>query len=83
MGLSGINAGATRGLDANVMGDSDLLHTISALALKTWPTWYMAQYDILVVQPCLVHEVLNSEENQPARVWREGRANATGVCGKD
>ena len=42
----------------------------------------MAQYDALVVQPCLIHEVLNSEENKPARVWREGRAKATGVCGK-
>ena len=81
-GASGINAGATRGLDAKVMGDSDLLHTISTLDLKTWPFWYMAQYDALVVQPCLVHEVLNSDENQPARVWREGRAKATGVCGK-
>ena len=43
---------------------------------------FVPQYDALVVQPCLVHEVLNSDENQPARVWREGRAKATGVCGK-
>jgi hypothetical protein len=28
-GASGINSGATRGLDAKVMGDSDLLHAIS------------------------------------------------------
>ena len=26
--------------------------------------------------------MLNSDESQPARVWREGRAAATGVCGK-
>ena len=81
-GASGINADATRGLGAKVMGDSDLLHTISTLELEKWPNWYMAQYDALVVQPCLVHDVLNSDENQPARVWREGRAKATGVCGK-
>ena len=42
----------------------------------------MTQYDALVVQPCLVHEVLNSDENQPARVWREGTAKATSDCGK-
>ena len=54
-GASGINADATRGLGAKVMGDSDLLHTISTLELETWPSWYMAQYDALVVQPCLVH----------------------------
>ena len=81
-GASGINADAALGLDAKVMGDSDLLHTISTLDLEKWPSWYMAQYDALVVQPCLVHEVLNSDENQPARVWREGRAKATSVCGK-
>ena len=34
-GASGINAGATRGLGAKVMGDSDFLHTISTLELKT------------------------------------------------
>jgi hypothetical protein len=67
-GASGINAGATRGLDANVMGDSDLLRTISTLDLKKLPLIHD-------------HEVLNSEENKPARVWREGRAKATGVCG--
>ena len=33
-GASGINAGATRGLDAKVMDDSDLLHTISTLVLN-------------------------------------------------
>ena len=33
-GASGINAGATRGLDAKAMDDSDLLHTISTLELK-------------------------------------------------
>ena len=40
-GASGINAGATRGLDAKVMDDRDLLHTISTLALKNGPcgTW--------------------------------------------
>ena len=81
-GASGINAGATRGLDAKVMGDSDLLHTLSTLELKKWPFWYMAQYDAPVVQPCLIREDLNSEENKPSRVWREGRAKATGVCGK-
>ena len=43
-GASGINAGATRGLDAKVMDDSDLLHTISTLELNTSPLWYMAQY---------------------------------------
>ncbi|MFM7981293.1 MAG: hypothetical protein ACKPKO_18455, partial [Candidatus Fonsibacter sp.] len=37
-GASGINADATRGLDAKVVGDSDLLHTISTLELETWPT---------------------------------------------
>ena len=80
-GASGINADATRGLDAKVMGDSDLLHTISTLELEM-PNSYMAQFDVLVVQPCLVHDDLNSDENQPARVWRKGRAKATGVCGK-
>ncbi len=48
---SGINADATLGLDPNDMGDSDLLHTISTLDLEKGPSWYMAQYDALVVQP--------------------------------
>ena len=34
----------------------------------------MAQYDALSIQPHIQAEVLNSDENQPARVWRERRA---------
>ena len=39
----------------------------------------MAQYDDLIIQPHLKAGVLNSEEDQPARVWREGRAKVAGA----
>ena len=73
-GASGIDADAPVGLSAEV--DDALLRTIDTLDLEKWPSWYMAQYDALVVQPQLNADVLNSDENQPARVWREGRAKA-------
>ena len=77
-GASGINADAPRGLDEKDVAGRELLDTISTLELDRWPNWYTAQYDALVVQPGLVHSVLNNDENQPARVWREGRAKASG-----
>jgi hypothetical protein len=67
-------AGAPAGLSAQVEADNALLCTIDTLPLAKWPSWYAAQYDALIIQPHLQAEVLNSDENQPARVWREGRA---------
>ena len=61
-----------RGLDEKDIADRELLNTINTLELDSWPNWYMAQYDALVVQPGLAIDVLNNDENQPARVWREG-----------
>ena len=78
-GASGINADAPRGLDEKDVADRELLDTISTLELDRWPNWYTAQYDALVVQPGRVDSVLNNDENQPARVWREGRAKASGA----
>ena len=34
----------------------------------------MAQYDALIIQPRIEADVLNSDENQPARVWLDGGA---------
>ena len=73
-GAPGIIAGTPAGLSAQVKADSDLLCTSDTPSLAKWPGWYTAQYDALIVQPFLQAQVLNSDENQPARVWREGRA---------
>jgi hypothetical protein len=39
----------------------------------------VAQYDALIIQPHIQAAVLDSDENQPARVWREGRAKVAGA----
>ena len=74
--MSGINADAIAGLVAK--DDGVLLRTIDELDLEKWPSWYAAQYDALVVQPRLRVDALNSDENQPARIWREGKAKVAG-----
>ena len=79
-GVPGIIAGAPAGLSAQVEPDNHLLRTIDTLPLAKWPSWYMAQYDSVIIQPHLKAEVLNSDENQPARVWREGRAKVAGAA---
>ena len=56
-----------------------MMHTIDTLPLAQWPSGYMAQYDALIIQPRIEAEVLNSDENQPARVWREGRDKVAGA----
>ena len=78
-GVPGIIAGAPAGLSDQVEVDNTLLRTIDTLPLAQWPSWYMAQYDSVIIQPHLKAEVLNSDENQPARVWREGRAKVAGA----
>ena len=78
-GASGIIAGVPAGLSDQVEADNNLLRTIDALPLAQWPSWYMAQYDALIIQPHLKAEVLNSDENQPARARREGRAKVAGT----
>ena len=78
-GASGIDADAPQGLDKKDVAGRELLDTISTLELDRWPKWYTAQYDALVLQPRIVRSVLNNDENQPARVLREGRAKASGA----
>ena len=55
------------------------MHAINTLTLEEWRQWYEDQCDALVLQPGLKDNVLNSDENKPARVWREGRAQTTGA----
>ena len=65
-GASGIIADAPYGLsDAT---DTELLHKISTMSLDKWPSWCAAHFDALWVQPQLQSKLLNSDENQPARV---------------
>ena len=59
--------------------DTTLLHEISTISLDQWPSWYGAQYGALIEAPQLQADILNSDENRPARVWREGRAKSAKV----
>eukprot|EP00974_Lingulodinium_polyedra_P026593 2565078-Lingulodinium_polyedra.AAC.1 len=46
------------------------------LSLAQWPVWYEKQYDALVLTPNAKNERSLSDENNPARVRRGGRAQA-------
>jgi hypothetical protein len=50
-GAPAISAGAPAGLSAQVEADNALLRTIDTLPLEKWPSWYAAQYDVLIIQP--------------------------------
>ena len=77
--MPGIIAGAPVGLSDQVEVDNTLLRTIDTLPLAQWPSGYMAQHGALIIQPRIEANVLNSDENQPARLWREGRAQVAGA----
>jgi hypothetical protein len=79
VGVPGSSAGTSSGLSDQAWTDKKMLHTIDTLPLAQGPSWYMAQYDALIIQPHLKVEVLNSDENQPACVWRKGRAKVAGA----
>ena len=78
-GAPGIVAGAPAGLSDQVEAENTLARTVDTPPLAQQTSWFMSQRDALITQPHFKAEVLNSDENQPARVWREGRAKVAGA----
>ena len=74
-GPASLSAAGPLGL---VDGDP-LMDTIQQLSLDRWPTCNATQYDALVVQPLVTVAVLSQDESNPARVWREGRAQSVAM----
>ena len=54
---------------------------MAELPLDSWPSYREYQYDTLVLQPLEKAKWLKSDDNTPARVWREGRAQAMLLLG--
>ena len=69
-GSAGLSAVGPLGL---VVGEP-FMGAIQQLTMAKWPTWYASQYDALVGRPQVAATVLAQDENNLARVWREGRA---------
>ena len=51
VGVPGSIAGTPFGLSDQFETDKGLMHTIDTRPLAQWPSWYMAQYDALIIQP--------------------------------
>ena len=66
------------GQQASLQLPNTVTNTMQELPLTQWPSWYEKQFDALVVNPTAKHSMLQTDENNPARVWREGRAKAKG-----
>jgi len=64
--------------DLGLNPDHPLARQMQDMPLATWPTWYELQYDALGLHPLEKVMNLEKDENNPARVWREGRVKDIG-----
>ena len=71
-------AGGHVGQQASLQLPIAVIKSMQELSLTQWPAWYEHQFDALVLSPLAKHRSLLTDENNPARVWREGRAKASG-----
>ena len=71
-------AGGHVGQQASLQLSIAVIKSMQELPLTQWPAWYEKQFDALVLSPVVKHSLLLTDENNPARVWREGRAEEAG-----